>query len=68
MGNGGTASLILKLDIRWGEWSHTFPDLFISGKETRYPLSRKLDGPQNWAGRFKKPPPPPEKTGNVRMT
>jgi hypothetical protein len=30
------------------------PRSFILGKETRYPLYRRLGGPQGWSGRMRK--------------
>jgi len=39
------------LDARWGGWSTPHPGRFIPGKETRYPLYRRLNGPPGpgWA-------------------
>ena len=35
------------------------PGHFTPGKETRYPLGRRLDGPQGWSGQLWKILPPP---------
>ena len=47
--NGGIAPLILKLDIRWGEWSDSHVGRFTiplpSGNEPWYSLNWKLGGP-----------------------
>jgi hypothetical protein len=35
------------------------PAALPPGKETRYPLYRRLDGPQGWSGQVRKISPPP---------
>jgi hypothetical protein len=42
----GIAILFLYPGTKWGGWSTPRPDRFIPGKETRYPLYRRLGGPQ----------------------
>ena len=42
-----------------GGWSAPRPDRFTPGKESRYPLYRRLGGPQGWFGRVRKISPPP---------
>ena len=42
-----------------GGWSAPRPDRFIPGKENRYPLYRRLGGPQDRSGRLQKVSPPP---------
>jgi hypothetical protein len=44
-----TLSLTTALD--GGGWSTPRPGRFTSGKETRYPLHRRLGGPQDRSGR-----------------
>ena len=39
------------LDDRWDGWSTTLLGCFTAGKQSRYPLYRRLDGPQ---GRFRR--------------
>jgi hypothetical protein len=39
-------------------WSTPRPGRFIPGKETRYPLYRKLGGPKGRSGRVRKISPP----------
>ena len=47
------------LDPRWGGWSTPRPRRFTRGNETRYPLYRRMGGPQGRSGRVRKIPPPP---------
>jgi len=62
--NRGTAlSLTSALDE--GGLSMPRPGCFTSGKETWYPLYRRLDGPQGQPGRMQKVSPP---TGNRSWT
>ena len=42
-----------------GAWSTPRPGRFSPGKETRYPLYRRLGGPQGRSGRVRKISPPP---------
>jgi hypothetical protein len=51
-GSGGMAPRILDLGTRW-RWVVSFkPRTFYSqGKNPRYPLDRRLGGPQIWSGR-----------------
>jgi hypothetical protein len=52
-----TLSLTLALD--GGGWSTPRPERFTPGKEIRYPLCRRLDGPQDLFGRVRKTSPVP---------
>jgi hypothetical protein len=47
-----TLSLISALGV--DGWSPPRPDRFTAGKETRYPLCRRLSGPQKRSGRVRK--------------
>jgi hypothetical protein len=51
-----TLSLTLALDE--GGWSTSLPGRFTPGKETRYPLYRRLGGPQGRSERLPKISPP----------
>ena len=51
------SSLTLALDE--GGWSTPRPDRFTPGKETRYPLYRRLGGPQGRSGQVRKISPQP---------
>jgi len=51
-------TLSLTSALNGGGWSTTRPGRFTSGKETRYPLYRRLDGPQGRSGRTRKISPP----------
>jgi hypothetical protein len=42
------------LGARWGGWSTPRPGRLTSGKETRYPLYRRLGGLQRLSGRVRK--------------
>ena len=42
-----------------GVWSTSRPSCFTPEKETRYPLCRRLGGPQGRSGRVRKMSPPP---------
>jgi len=55
--NSCTLSLTLALD--WGGWSTPRPGRFTPGKETRYPLCRRLDGTQGLFERVRKISPVP---------
>ena len=46
------------LGARWGGWLAPRPGRFTPGKETRYPLYRRLGGPQGRSGRSRKISPP----------
>jgi hypothetical protein len=52
-----TLSLTLTLDE--GGWSSSRPGRFTPGKETRYPLYRRLGGLQDRSGQVRKISPPP---------
>jgi hypothetical protein len=52
-------SSFFNLGARWGGWSTRHPGRFTPGKETRYPLYRRLGGPQGRSGRVRKISPPP---------
>jgi hypothetical protein len=43
-----TLSLTLALDEGW--WLMPHPGHFTPGKESHYPLYKRLGGPQNWSG------------------
>ena len=51
-----TVSLTSALDIGW--WLTPRPERFTPGKETRYPLYRRLGGPNGQSGRVRKISPP----------
>ena len=58
-GSRSTVVLIfLYLSARWGGWLTPRPGRFTFGKETRYPLYRRLGGPQGWCERVRKISPP----------
>ena len=57
-GSRGT-TVLLDLGARWGGWLTPRPGRFTPGKETRYPLYRRLGGPQGRCGRVRKISPPP---------
>ena len=42
----------------WDMWLTPRPGRFTSWNETRYPLCRRLGGPQGWSGRVRKISPP----------
>jgi hypothetical protein len=44
---------------RWGGWSTPRPGRFTPGKESRYPLYRRLRGPQGRSGQGQRISPPP---------
>jgi hypothetical protein len=46
------------LGVRWGGWSTLRSGRFSSGNEIRYPLYRRLGGPQGRSGRVRKISPP----------
>ena len=48
------------LGARWGEWLTPRLGRFTPMKETRYPLYRRLDGPQGRSGPVRKIHTPPE--------
>jgi len=52
MGSGGVAPRILNLSPTW-MWvvSFTYRSLYSRGNIPRYPLYRRLGGPQSWYGR-----------------
>ena len=52
-----TLSLTSALDV--GGWSTPRPGRFTTAKETRYPLYRRLGGPQERSGEVRKISPPP---------
>lgn len=66
-GNRDIAPLILNLGARWGRVVSITPLLLWPGKEPRYPLVSRLDGPQNRSGCFGEKknilPPPDSKPG-----
>jgi hypothetical protein len=46
-----SSTLSLKSALDGGGWSKPRPGRFIPGKETRYPLYRRLDGTHSLSGR-----------------
>jgi hypothetical protein len=56
-----SCTLCLALTLDGGGWSTPRPGRFTPGKETRYPLYRRLGGPQVRTDRIRtiSPPPPP---------
>ena len=54
-----TSTLSLTLALDEGGWSTPRPGRFTPWKETRYPLYRRLGGPQGRSGRVLKISPPP---------
>jgi len=55
----GIALLFLPLGARWGDWSTPRPGRFTPGKETWYPLYRRLGETHRRFGRGLKISPPP---------
>jgi len=51
-GSRGTVPLNLTLVIDGGEWFTSRSGCFIPRKEPRFPLNRRLGGPQSWSGHF----------------
>ena len=45
--------------LDWGAWLAPRPGRFTTGKEIRYPLYRRLDGPQGRSGQVRKTSPTP---------
>jgi hypothetical protein len=45
--------------LEGGEWSAARPDRFVRAGKTRYPLYRRLGGPQGRSGQVRKVSPPP---------
>jgi hypothetical protein len=58
-GSRGIALLSLTPALDEGGWSTPRPGRFTPGKETWYPLYRRLGGPQGRSGRVQKLSPPP---------
>jgi hypothetical protein len=58
-GGGGIATPVLNLGARRGGWSasHSVPS--VPGKETLYPLYRRLRGPWGWSASVQKMSAPP---------
>ena len=54
-----SCTLSLTSALNEGGWSTPRPGRFTPGKETRYPLYRRLGGPQGRSGRVLKISPPP---------
>jgi hypothetical protein len=54
-----SSTLFFNPGTRWGGWSTPRPGRFTPGKDTRYPLYRRLGGPQGRSGRLLKISPPP---------
>jgi hypothetical protein len=49
-GSGDITPLFLTSALEGGEWSASRPGRFTPGKSPRYPLDRRLGGPQNRPG------------------
>jgi len=58
-GSRGIALLLLDHDTRRGEGSASCPGRSLPPGKTRYPLYRRLGGPQGWSGEVRKISPPP---------
>ena len=58
-GSRGIALLFLDHGTRRGEGSASRPGRFLPPAKTRYPLYRRLGGPQGWSGQARKISPPP---------
>jgi hypothetical protein len=54
-----SSTLYLTLALDESGWSTPRPGRFTAGKETRYPLYRRLGGPQGQSGWVRKISPPP---------
>jgi hypothetical protein len=54
-----SSTLSLSSALHWGGWSTPRPGRFTPGKETRYPLYRRLGGPKGQSGWLQKISPPP---------
>jgi len=59
MESRGIALLYLDHVTRRGEGSASRPDRSLPPGKTRYPLYRRLGGPQGWSGQVRKISPPP---------
>lgn len=53
-GRKDIASPILSLNTGRGRWSSVCPGHFIPGKETQYPLHRRIGGARGWSGWLRK--------------
>jgi len=51
-GSRGQLHPLLTSSLDGGEWTTLCTRCLNPGKEPRYPLNRKLGGPQSWSGRF----------------
>ena len=58
-GSRGIALLFLDRGTRRGEESASLPGRFLPPEKTRYPLYRRLGGPQGQSGQVRKISPPP---------
>jgi len=58
-GSRGIAVLFLDHGTRWGEGSASRPGRSLPPGKTRYPLYRRLGGPQGRSGQVQKISPPP---------
>jgi hypothetical protein len=47
-GSEGIPPPILTSTLVRGEWSASRPGRFTPGKEPRYPLNKRMGGPQSW--------------------
>jgi hypothetical protein len=54
-----SSTLSLTLAVDGGGWSAPSPGRFTPGRETRYPLYRRLGGPQGRSRRLRKMSPKP---------
>ena len=55
----GIALLFHDVALEGGEWSEARPGRTLSPGQTRYPLYRRLGGPQGRSGQVRKISPPP---------
>jgi len=53
-GSKDIALLFLDHGTRRGEWSASRPDRSLTPRKIRYPLYRRLGGPQGWSGQVRK--------------
>jgi len=49
-----SCTVTLSVALYGGQWPKPHPGCFASGKETQYPLYRRLGGLLGWSGRLQK--------------
>jgi len=54
----------MTMALEVGEGSASCPGRFLALGKTRYPLYRRLGGPQGWSGQVQKISPPPGNNNN----